>query len=270
MKMCRGFTLIELLVVIAIVALLLSILLPSLRLAKELAKTAYCQNNLKTLTIALNTYAEENDQRVPGSWNYNARGWGNPWDWAWAPWEVNGTAALVNYTNATDEQEQKGIEKGTLWPLIRSFDSYHCPSDKSAARNFRSYSMPDCLNGLWGEDQTKVGKWHNFTKTTEIRSPGDRYAFLEECDPRGYNINSWVIHTDGKTATGWGDPLTVWHSKKSNLGFLDGHAETWKWSDEITAVFLNLQVDQWTFGGYVPKTDKGKEDLQRLIRGWCW
>ena len=130
--------------------------------------------------------------------------------------------------------------------------------------------MPDCLNGLWGEEQTRVGKWHNYTKTTEVRNPGDRYAFIEECDPRGYNINSWVIHTDGKDAVGWGDPLTVWHFKKSSLGFLDGHAETWKWSDETTEIFLNLEVNQWTFAGYVPKTDAGKEDLQRLKRGWSW
>ena len=265
----RAFTLIELLVVIAVVALLLSILVPALRHAKELAKTAYCQNNLRTLTIALSTYTMEHDQNLPGSWNYNGQGWGSPWDWAWAPWEVNGSA-VVDYANSTDEQEHEGIRRGTLWSYIQAVESYHCPSDRSAAKNFRSYSMPDCLNGLWGEEQTQVANWHNYTKTTDVRSPGDKYAFLEECDPRGYNINAWVLHTDGKDAVGWGDPLTVWHFKKSSVGFLDGHAETWKWSDEITAVFLDLDVDQWSFWGYVPTTDEGKQDLERLKRGWNW
>ena len=42
----RGFTLIELLVVIAIISLLVSILIPSLKRAKELARRAVCASNL--------------------------------------------------------------------------------------------------------------------------------------------------------------------------------------------------------------------------------
>ena len=90
---------------------------------------------------------------------------------------------------------------------------------------------------------------------------------VEENDPRGYNINSWVIHTDGTDATGWGDPLTVWHTGKSNLGFADCHAETWSWSDETTEFFED--VDSWYFWGYVPHTPEGTEDLKRLHRGWA-
>ncbi len=51
-----AFTLIELLVVVAIIGLLVSILLPSLREAREQAKTAKCLNNMKSIGLAANQY----------------------------------------------------------------------------------------------------------------------------------------------------------------------------------------------------------------------
>ena len=56
-----GFTLIELLVVIAILALLVSLLMPSLRLSKELAKDAICRAHYHSLALALPMYAEDNN-----------------------------------------------------------------------------------------------------------------------------------------------------------------------------------------------------------------
>jgi prepilin-type N-terminal cleavage/methylation domain-containing protein len=55
----RGFTLIELLVVVAIIALLISILLPSLSRAREQARTAKCLANLRSMGVAAATYSGE-------------------------------------------------------------------------------------------------------------------------------------------------------------------------------------------------------------------
>src|SRR5436190_1188175 len=60
-----AFTLIELLVVIAIIAILASLLLPTLSVAKERARRVRCASNVRQFLLVVHLYATDNQERVP-------------------------------------------------------------------------------------------------------------------------------------------------------------------------------------------------------------
>ena len=67
----KGFTLIELLVVISIVALLIALLLPAIKRAREHARRAMCGANLHALGVAVSSYAHDNEGQVPPIWSHD-------------------------------------------------------------------------------------------------------------------------------------------------------------------------------------------------------
>src|SRR5215510_6839542 len=98
----HGFTLIELLVVVAIIALLISILLPSLQGAREQAKRSYCLANLKGMGTASNAYAAESDFIVPIHISHLrslSDGWSNTqWWWRTAStFAIAGRSSIANF-----------------------------------------------------------------------------------------------------------------------------------------------------------------------------
>lgn len=61
----RGFTLIELLVVVSIISILAALLLPALVRAKDVGRRAVCLSNLRQVGIAMQGYADDNEDRIP-------------------------------------------------------------------------------------------------------------------------------------------------------------------------------------------------------------
>ena len=106
-----GFTLIELLVVVSIIALLVSILLPSLGRARASAKKVVCMSNLHQMGIGVYAYASENNDFVP------------PMD----PWYND------NYSDELDVLFKHGVKRGfgILVPqYISTVELFICPEDK--------------------------------------------------------------------------------------------------------------------------------------------
>jgi prepilin-type N-terminal cleavage/methylation domain-containing protein len=71
----RGFTLIELLVVISIIALLMAILMPTLRRVREQARMVGCSSNLRQWVIIMHTYCMENDGKFVSGVNSFGHWW---------------------------------------------------------------------------------------------------------------------------------------------------------------------------------------------------
>ncbi|MBN2513119.1 MAG: prepilin-type N-terminal cleavage/methylation domain-containing protein [Sedimentisphaerales bacterium] len=236
----KAFTLIELLVVIGIIALLMSIVMPGLNMAKKKAASAACLSNVKQMSIAWYVYQEENNGRIMsclmedvGSETFCKEGWiGKPH----AAIDTMNSSLLLNaeMPSVTDEDEIRGIEKGKLYPYLENPDIYHCPADKlrtdiAGGGMFSSYAIPACLN--------YPGK-NDIKKFTQITAPGNRFNFVEtgEYGSRNWAWGGyWLMAAPASPGGPWGlhEPLAISHGNSAVFGFVDGHAEVHGWHDSV-------------------------------------
>lgn len=118
-----GFTLIELLVVIAIISLLVSILLPSLKQAKELARTAVCRSNMKQIHLGMSLYGGDWKGVVPKSYTWLVDSQGQEACAYWTQFLTRfDSDSLVDPDNPGERKYQAETS------YIDSRDIYKCPS----------------------------------------------------------------------------------------------------------------------------------------------
>jgi len=243
----RAFTLIELLVVIAIIAVLMAILMPSLRAARDHAKRVHCVSNLKTLTLAWFMYKDENDDELVDG---GIRGTDS---WVLAP------------SGNSIEDKKEAIRRGTLFPYVNNtVDVYRCPADlriKDPGQfAFCSFSIAGGANGEPWAGSVPAKKY------SDIKGPAAKYVFLEDIDPRGYNVGSWVM--DFKPPR-WVDPLAMWHNEKGTMGFADGHSEMHRWNDRSFIDWCQQAMfEPRSFTFYrTPPADE-REDINFMANGY--
>lgn len=126
-KTSRGFTLIELLVVIAIIAMLVSILLPSLVAAKDLAKEAVCETNHHSLITAIHLYSLQYKEFLPFA-NSNKMERGRTRKTA--PFAEEHPGWLYHYRHSDPHKDDVTQEEGTLWPFTGDKRTYRCPGER--------------------------------------------------------------------------------------------------------------------------------------------
>src|SRR5438270_5316559 len=116
-----GFTLIELLVVIGIIGLLISILLPALRKAREQANAVICQSNQRQLMIAFLMFANDHQQHLPGNYFDSMYQQSDPEKRDWL---------LGDNPNQGNEPLQvlDGPQKGTIFRYLKDAKVYRCPA----------------------------------------------------------------------------------------------------------------------------------------------
>jgi len=235
----RGFTLIELLVVIAIIAILASLLLPTLAKSKTQAQGIQCMNNTHELTVAWIMYVDDSAGKLPINVPFSPPGvtvWVDGW--------------LTQNPNDPDNTNILYLQNSAPGPYAKSVSVWRCPADTSTALEFgrsyprvRSVSMNGWLNNVLDPYPNSAGV-RKAVKLSDIIDPPPANAFVL-LDERQDSINDGYFAVDildtGTSALIYDWPAS-YHNGAAGFSFADGHSEIHKWMDLRTVPPIGHQL----------------------------
>lgn len=244
--------LIELLIVIGVVALLLSILLPSLRRVKQDAKKVECTSNLHQIALAVQLYAENNDGRLI------IAGLVSPVQKLDTSLSIWHNALLPYVAKTLDRTPQSLLENTTgVW---------FCPADKDpyplGYRNYphgkpltsyapNGYYPLEILPGIEPPD-IKLGSAGGYL-LTEIASPqscmlmGETSYASQFYDADAVSVAGYNLLRDGHYRSTSG----FYHNNSMNVLFVDGHSETIKGQNDGQLIWPSGFESQYKSSQYM-------------------